>query len=723
MPPLYEFGDVRVDPVAFRVLKAGQPVSVEPKAFEVLLYLVQNPGRLVEKKELLEQVWPNTVVTESAMTRVIADLRRALGDTAREAHYIETVPTKGYRFIATVRRVSGEETLTPAGGARPPLRIASRAAVAAGLALGLVLLLLAVRATRRRPAPAAAPAASLHSQQVTDSPGLDLFPTFSPDGAQIAYSSDKGGGFEIFIRQLAPGGRDIQITSDGQENIQPAWSPTGQEIAFTSRGRQGIWLVPALGGVPRRLTDFGSHPSWSPDGKTIAFQSTLLGDVWTGAPAALSPSSLFTVAVIGGTPVALTRPGSPPGGHGAPCFSPDGAWIAFSTFGDRLSELWRVSRDGQTLDRVTRTGPDLRAIFFEPAFSPRGDWLYVAASESRRNSVLERFRVPSKPGEEWGDSEQVGVAATVAIRHPVVRPDGSGIAYSSLSKRGDIASLPIDPATSLPSGPPVFLTRKSGRRSTVPVFSPDGSRIAFVSHSLGSPSQIWLMDPNGDHTEPATMSPEPANSPSWFPDGKGVTYLSTRAGSTALFSVDLSSRAETKIREMPKSSICAALSPDGRQIAFAADSEGARCAWIVPIEGGEPRRVAAGPDSVGFPFWSPDGTHLATDVRRKGENLLVEIPVAGGPQRILLRQAGESWPHSFSPDGQRIVYAGQRAGRWNLYWVSVQGGPERQLTSYATPAFRPPLPLVVSSREPDRLRVRRGDRQRLADGPDPLSQG
>ena len=85
MRPIYEFDDVRVDPAAFRVTKGGEPVPLEPKAFEVLLFLLENPGRLVEKRELLERVWPDAVVTESAMTRVIADLRRALGDAAREA--------------------------------------------------------------------------------------------------------------------------------------------------------------------------------------------------------------------------------------------------------------------------------------------------------------------------------------------------------------------------------------------------------------------------------------------------------------------------------------------------------------------------------------------------------------------------------------------------------------------------------------------------------------
>ena len=184
---IYEFDDVRVDPSAFRVTKAGRSVSLEPKAFEVLLFLVENPGRLVEKRELLERVWPNTVVTESAMTRVIADLRRALGDAAREARYVETVPTKGYRFIAEVRRVPRARPPRrrppprgfpwPRGSPRGSRRSASSAFSRPRVAS-------AFRRGPPRPRP--------RLTQLTESLGLDMFPTFSPDEAAIAYSSDRG---------------------------------------------------------------------------------------------------------------------------------------------------------------------------------------------------------------------------------------------------------------------------------------------------------------------------------------------------------------------------------------------------------------------------------------------------------------------------------------------------------------------------------------------------
>lgn len=111
MRPAYEFDDVRVEPDEFRVLKGGQPIALEPKAIDVLTYLVENSGRLVGKQELLDAVWKDTAVSEGAMTRVIAQLRKALGDAAAEPRYLETVPTRGYRFIGDVRRVPAPEAV------------------------------------------------------------------------------------------------------------------------------------------------------------------------------------------------------------------------------------------------------------------------------------------------------------------------------------------------------------------------------------------------------------------------------------------------------------------------------------------------------------------------------------------------------------------------------------------------------------------------------------
>jgi DNA-binding winged helix-turn-helix (wHTH) protein/tetratricopeptide (TPR) repeat protein len=98
----YAFDDVCVDRAAMRVTKAGLPVTLEPKVFDVLLHLLDNRGVLVGKAQLLEVVWPGTFVTENNVAHAVSQLRRTLGDSAKCARYIETVPRRGYRFIAPV---------------------------------------------------------------------------------------------------------------------------------------------------------------------------------------------------------------------------------------------------------------------------------------------------------------------------------------------------------------------------------------------------------------------------------------------------------------------------------------------------------------------------------------------------------------------------------------------------------------------------------------------
>ncbi len=236
-----------------------------------------------------------------------------------------------------------------------------------------------------------------------------MSPSFSPDGAQIAYSSDRLGPFEIFVRQLAPGGREIRITSDGRGNYQPAWSPDGREIAYASRTLPGIWVVPALGGAPRRLTTFGSRPAWSPDGATIAFQSRAIVDI--SAPSAAPPSSLWVVPAGGGEPTPLTRPGSAarrprepgvlprrargrvrdlvvPSGSSGACRRRDGSLRKILPAGE-------AGRDGDSRSASTSIPPSRRRA--TSSTSPRRTTRYL-------NTGLWRARAPAEPGGPWGDA-------------------------------------------------------------------------------------------------------------------------------------------------------------------------------------------------------------------------------------------------------------------------------------------------------------------------------
>ncbi len=626
------------------------------------------------------------------MTRVIADIRKGLGDEAREPRFIETVPTKGYRFIAPVRWVADERE---AALVAPAAEVVSRPRLLAGrfiwLAAAMTALVIFVAAGvwTLRNRPRAAPERAVRpaqARQVTDSLGLDVYPSFSPDGAEIAYSSDTAGSFEIFVRQLA-GGREIQITSDGQDNLQPAWSPDGRSIAYTSRGRPGIWLVPALGGTPRRLTEFGSRPSWSPDGATLAFQSVGPTDVSASAAAAAPPSSLFLVAAAGGAPVPLTRTGTPRGGHGAPSFSPDGKAIVFATWALHVGEIWTVSRQDGSLQRVLPhdgQGPGIDS-YYEPVYSPRGDWIYFSAtSGSWLNASLWRVRVPSVAGDR-GDPERLTTPGTASLRHIAVSShDGGTIAYSALSSISNIGSVPVDASSAVQAGPPVLLTQAAGCRNVSPSFSPDGSRIAFVSCRAGGVTDLWVMDRYGQNPEQVTYNAGCPGAQGWFPDGERVAFLSPRGGSMALWSVTLPERREKKILPLDPELPSSRLSPDGHFLAFTSRTPASILnVWIVPLEGGAPRQVTVDPEGAGYACWSPDGKFFAVELLRGPDTHVAVVPAAGGEPVILTREKGLSWTGDWSRDGERIVFAGQREGIWNLYWISRHGGPEHRLTNYA----------------------------------------
>ena len=208
----YVFGDVTVELDAETITCAGAPVAVEPKAFRLLVFLIENRGKLVEKQEILDAVWEGAFVTDNALTRVIGQLRKAIKDEAKNPMYIETVPTRGYRFIADVETLAAD---------RRPLNMLV-ALVAASLFVAVAIWIV----SKREP-PQLQTISTWRPSQITTSPALDTYPALSPDGTAVAYSSDRGGGFEIYVRQLAPGGDEVQLTTGGDQNLQPAWSPDG----------------------------------------------------------------------------------------------------------------------------------------------------------------------------------------------------------------------------------------------------------------------------------------------------------------------------------------------------------------------------------------------------------------------------------------------------------------------------------------------------------------
>src|SRR6202041_4036378 len=110
MSNVYRFGEFALDPGARLLSRAASPISLTPKAFDLLHYLVQNPNRLVTKEELLQAVWDCTIVEEGNLTQYISHLRKALGDNSEDARLIVTIARKGYQFTARVTVAEEEDT-------------------------------------------------------------------------------------------------------------------------------------------------------------------------------------------------------------------------------------------------------------------------------------------------------------------------------------------------------------------------------------------------------------------------------------------------------------------------------------------------------------------------------------------------------------------------------------------------------------------------------------
>ena len=100
--PMFRFGQVEFDPSNLQLAVRGEVRALEPKSFRLLAFLVENRGRVVTKEEILGAVWKETAVTDNAVTRAVAQIRKALEDDAKEPKYIETVPTVGYRFVGVL---------------------------------------------------------------------------------------------------------------------------------------------------------------------------------------------------------------------------------------------------------------------------------------------------------------------------------------------------------------------------------------------------------------------------------------------------------------------------------------------------------------------------------------------------------------------------------------------------------------------------------------------
>jgi Tol biopolymer transport system component/DNA-binding winged helix-turn-helix (wHTH) protein len=678
---MIEFDDVVIDAQNHRVLKADQPLDLEPKSFRVLLHLVENRTRVVPKEELLNTIWSGSFVSENALTRVVAQLRKALGDDARQARYIETVPTVGYRFIADVKAdgTSGDPQPSPqptpvASGDSPhplaaepytPRPINWWIPLGAISAIILAYFMPVLREWTRTPG-----SGNVRTFQFTTSTGLDTNPSFSPDASSLVFASDRSGHFELYVKQVAPGGAELQITRDGKENLEPAWSPDGSSIAYTSVLGEGIYVVPALGGMPRKLTSFGSQPVWTADSRRILFRSQ--GILSLALPEAFPtvPTTLWIVNADGGEPQPLTQPNQPPSRHSEPATSPDGRHVVFLSSGPVSgAALWELDLQTRSTSRIDLPFPAV----MNPTYARDGASLYfIASAEPDHIAIYRLSRDPSsrKPS---GPPEILHRSDLNLVRNAVFTPDGRRFAFSVQTMQSNLWQR-------FQNGQTRAITSETAYRITQPVYSPDGEWIAYTHRRKGIWGDIWAIGKDGDNPIQITRNPSPDYMPSWTPDGRAIVYGSTRNGIPKLMQFSLKDGSEKEFASLGESKAAARLSPDGRTLVFNRNVDGVIETWTQDIATGRQSRIAAAKEGIGFATWSPDSKWLALQEREGPNTHIVLTPSGGGPIRRITNRPGHAWSYSFSPDGKKLSAAATWDGVWNLYTVDIATGAAEQLT-------------------------------------------
>ncbi len=526
-------GEFLLDPGTGELRNDSGRQSLSAQPLNVLLALADRPGEVVTREALRQRLWPaDTYVDfEHGLNAIIKRLRDALGDSADTPRYIETVPRRGYRLVAAVRRGDPEPQRDDAGTAvlpavaapqaqAPPVRWRRRLALTASSLGALALVAFASINYRRaeHAANAGAPPAAVDAKRLTFGPGLQTGATWSPDGRRIAFAWDRDGNFDIFT-QAVPGGEPTRIASTPAHDTEPAWSPDGQRLVFRSDGVDGgLFTVSANGGPVRRITRAGEQPQWMPDSRDIVFSGTEV-------------RALYLVRADGGEPPREILKGQLSGGAwSSVAVHPDGRIGVLGIHPVSRFGFYVVDRANRTLQPVdTRVALPLgwQTAFGRLQWNRAGTALFVEATVEGVPAI---WRVPVDPVTlAWQTPVRLTTGVASADR-AAVSPDGMRLAFTSGQSTTQAWVFPFDADARRTPGQGRAITDEDATVGALSL-ARDGSALYFVEQRPGQ------TESRGMRTDVATgetrvIVGKTCGGPLASRDGRLVVYELERGGRT-----------------------------------------------------------------------------------------------------------------------------------------------------------------------------------------------
>jgi Tol biopolymer transport system component/DNA-binding winged helix-turn-helix (wHTH) protein len=718
--PIWRFGVFEVDPHREELRRAGRPVKMREQSFRILIYLLEHAGETVTREELRRVLWPSDTFVDfdHSLNTAVMKLRDALGDSTDAPLYIETIPKRGYRFIAPVSQASESRNGGadhPGGAAaaatnetsasqevvsapteipvspRPPGYKPAGIGLRLGSILGLILIVVAgsVLFVRKRfiPAPlqnGSHDSSAFQTVPITSAPGNPILPAFSPDGREIAYIWDgtERRRYDVYV-QLVGASMPLRLTYSKSGLVgAPSWAPDGSEIAFSrcDGKSDGVYAVPALGGAERRLTTISclytlpGPLAWLADGKEM-----LMIDHCSAA----GPFGVVLFSLATGEKKCLTGPasaGAPDMGYGF-SLSPDGRTIAFARTGASLCcNIYTVPLSGGTPRQLVA---DIRSGCSTENDLGCGGVMWTPDSKSivfvsNRTTLPSLWRIPASGGEVERETAYPAIGK--------FSKDGKRFVYSDKTSTEPPAIWRAD----LTAAGGAVVSNKKLISTQYPEMeaqpSADGSRIVWMSVRTGW-EEIWTSSATGEGLLQLTHFDRYSGTPRWAPDGKWVAFDSYTPDGAQIFVVDSEGRNLHSITSGPYDNVVPSWSRDAKSIYFASKRTGSWQVWKHVLQGGAETQVT---QHGGFDaFESYDGQTIY--FARFDHAGIWSIPASGGTESLVVADKPQLgfWGHwAVCPSG--------------LYFLDVEAEPRPTIEFYRFPTRRI-SPILMFEKQPGRL--------------------
>ncbi|MCU1238189.1 MAG: peptidase dipeptidylpeptidase domain protein [Candidatus Solibacter sp.] len=470
--------------------------------------------------------------------------------------------------------------------------------------------------------------------QISTGDASESYPSISADGKRLAYSareSSRVSAFHVFVREL-PSGKPLQLTKGEGNDIAPVWSPDGGTLAFLRvlEGKRECIVIPADGGEERKIAELGPagdasqampEISWNPDGKSLI--------VVQNADKQLP--GLATLALDSGKLVRITNPAEGSEGDSTPAVAPSGSSIAF---------VRHTPNDGADIFLCDSAGAGVRRLTFDDrgirgiAWSRDGQDLIYSANRAGGWRI---WRVQA-----YGGSPREYTLGGKQAYYPTV--GRNRLAYTDSPTVSAIwqATLGSDPVEE-------HAVLRSTGRERMPVWSPDGTRIANIGDQSGS-DEIYVSDARGQNRVQVTQSKGPGPGPGrirWSPDGKSLIFDVNTDHGGEVYTV-VAAPGQKPVRVLLNGGN-ASYSHDGKSIYF--QSRGG--IWKASADGGNPQQLTQ--DRGGAqPVESADGKYIYYRQRRS----FFRMPVTGGDgEEAFVPEHDLSFSTTIQPTKKGIYYA------------------------------------------------------------------